>query len=285
MVPTSPHARAGRRRSEDRALVLRRFPYGESSLLVHLLTPEHGRFSALAKGAYRPKSGYFGVLDLFDTLHVSWSASARSELRVLAAGSVSIRRRRITTDLDRYRAGLAVLELAGLGAREGHEERRLFALVEDGLDLLHDSDADPVLVSAAFDLRFLALAGLAPALTDCASCGRRLADPGGRTPRVLFSVPLGGRLCDACGGEARGRRARLETLPLNTIRVARSLSNAPLRMLSRTRLDPARTDRVRAFVRHFLEFHLETRPRAWGSAARPASRVSAVPARSGGRPA
>ena len=47
----------------DHAVLLRRHPYGESSLVVHVLTREHGRVALLAKGAYRPTSRYFGVLD------------------------------------------------------------------------------------------------------------------------------------------------------------------------------------------------------------------------------
>ena len=35
----------------DRALCLRRFPYGESSLVAHFMTREHGRVALLAKGA------------------------------------------------------------------------------------------------------------------------------------------------------------------------------------------------------------------------------------------
>jgi len=266
---------------------VRRFRYGESSLLVHVITPEHGRLSALAKGAYRPRSGYYGVLDLFDTLRLAWSRSPRSELALLTEGAVETRRRRISADLGRYRAGLAVLELAGLGAREGHEERELFALVEQTLGLLAETDAAPGLVGAAFDLRFLALAGLAPALTECASCGRGLTGRSAETAgRVPFSTLLGGRLCDACAAEAGGRRAPLESLPLHTVRVARSLMDAPLRMLSRTRLDPERTERVRSLARRFLEAHLETRLRAWGPAPRRPGSGAAPPSRSarGARP-
>ena len=77
---SAPVRRVRRARFEDAALVLRRFPYGESSLLVHLLTPGHGRISAIAKGAYRPSSGFWGVLDLFDTLRVRASFSRQKKL-------------------------------------------------------------------------------------------------------------------------------------------------------------------------------------------------------------
>ena len=55
---------------EDRALVLGRHPWSESSLVVHALTAGHGRVHLLARGAYRPGSRYFAALDLFDTLEI-----------------------------------------------------------------------------------------------------------------------------------------------------------------------------------------------------------------------
>ena len=41
---------------QDRALLLKRYPFSESSLVAHLCTREHGRVHVLAKGAYRPTS-------------------------------------------------------------------------------------------------------------------------------------------------------------------------------------------------------------------------------------
>ena len=54
----------------DRALLLRRFPYGESSLVVQALTREHGRVHLIAKGVYRPSARFYAALDLFDTLEI-----------------------------------------------------------------------------------------------------------------------------------------------------------------------------------------------------------------------
>ena len=71
----------------DRALLLRRFPYGESSLVCHALSRTHGRVHLLAKGAYRPTSRFYAALDLFDTLELEWNATPGRELAVLAVKS------------------------------------------------------------------------------------------------------------------------------------------------------------------------------------------------------
>ena len=43
------------------AIVLRRWPYSETSLVVRVLTPELGTVGLLAKGAYRLQSGLLGT--------------------------------------------------------------------------------------------------------------------------------------------------------------------------------------------------------------------------------
>jgi DNA repair protein RecO (recombination protein O) len=253
-------ARAPAPRFAQPALVLRRFPFGESSLVVHVLTPEAGRLALLAKGAYRTSSAFFAVFDLFDTLEVRWSAHRGQELGLATRASVRTRRAGLSGDLARYRVALGLLELAHLTGREGHEERALFRWLEGGLDLLADGRTAPEVVAVAADLALLRANGLEPALSACASCGATRDEA--RAGPVPFSAALGGRLCAACAAAARARGQALESLPLNLVRVAASLMAATPAMLLHTTIEPTLLVRVRGFVARFLEYHLETRLRS-----------------------
>jgi len=245
-------------RRVERALVLRRFPFGESSLVLHALTPGHGRVAWLAKGAYRPSSGFFAVFDLFDTLEVRWSARPHQELGLVTRATLLTRRAGLAHDLARYRVALELLELAQLTAREEHEERGLFRWLEQGLDLLAAGRASPGLVRLAAQLGLLRANGLEPALQACASCGAAGAE---RTPAVAFSFSMGGRLCARCAGEARARGRSVEELSAGLVRVAISLAALPAGRLAHTRLDPTLEQRLGVLVERFLSYHLETRPR------------------------
>ena len=55
------------------AFVLHRRPYGDTSLIIELLTLSYGRVSTLARSARGLKSRYRGGLDLFFPLLVSWA--------------------------------------------------------------------------------------------------------------------------------------------------------------------------------------------------------------------
>jgi len=251
----------------DHALVLKRYVFGESSLVVHVLTRNHGRVPLVAKGAYRPTSGYFCVLDYFDTLELEWSPGA-AELAPLRRGAVAVRRRRVAADLARYRAGLSAVELAELASRPGADEGRLFEHLSSALDALDAADpdapggssTDPGRTLVVFELRFLQNLGLAPALTACAACGGAAPPLPPSRARVAFSAGAGGRLCRRCADEARASGRRVGTLPLDVVEAAQALAAG-----ERPALAPELLVRVRDFVERFLSHHLETLPKTYRS--------------------
>lgn len=83
--PRKPRRAAARtsefRVAEQPAFVLHSYPYRETSLIVDVLTRDHGRLALVAKGAKRPHSALRGVLQTFQPLLLSWSG--KSEVRTL----------------------------------------------------------------------------------------------------------------------------------------------------------------------------------------------------------
>lgn len=73
----------GRKRVDgQRAFVLHAHPYSESSLVVEMLTREHGRLALVAKGARRPMSALRGRLMAFRFLEIGWFGGG--EVKTLA---------------------------------------------------------------------------------------------------------------------------------------------------------------------------------------------------------
>ncbi|MFT7668713.1 MAG: DNA repair protein RecO (recombination protein O) [Planctomycetota bacterium] len=241
----------------DRALLLRRHPYSETSAVVSVLTREHGLVRILARGVHRPRSRFYAVLDYFDELELEWSPTKGGGLANLRAGRLLLRRRGITRDLDRYRAAGSILELAAVGARPSQVESPMFDLLGASLQALHLEAATPDSIRVTFQLEFLRLHGLFPALEQCAACGREAPATSGPPPRVGFSAGAGGRLCTVCCVEARASGKRVGTMPLDVLAVAAKMSRG-----EEHRHSPALLLRVRDFIERFLDYHLEARPRS-----------------------
>jgi DNA repair protein RecO (recombination protein O) len=248
---------AGARRAatlSDRALCLRRVPYGDSSLVVEVLTAAHGRVGLLARGAYRTNSRFCGVLDYFHRLELTWRPAPSGGLGLLIAGDRDHGRRRIAEDLWRYRSALGCLELAEWISRSGQPEAGLFALLDDCLELL-ERGSDGSAVGLRFDLLALAELGLAPALRRCGGCGRRATPASDQSALAWFCPAAGGRLCPMClpAAPPAGRYKTSAWLLEHLAELAGPLSG-PLGPWSGA--EPARQ-----LLDRFLEQHLESRPR------------------------
>lgn len=83
MPPRSRTANNDTRIVAQPGFVLHSYPYKETSLIIDLLSRDHGRIALVAKGAKRPHSKLRGVLQTFQPLSVNWTGKA--EVRTLVA--------------------------------------------------------------------------------------------------------------------------------------------------------------------------------------------------------
>ena len=54
------------------AIVLKRIPYSDSSLICRLFTKDKGKISILAKGAWRPKKSMGALLEPISHIHIQY---------------------------------------------------------------------------------------------------------------------------------------------------------------------------------------------------------------------
>ena len=77
--------------AEQPAFVLHSYPYRETSLIIDVLSRDHGRVALVAKGAKRPHSALRAVLQTFQPLALSWTDRARCSWSAAPTGSKACR--------------------------------------------------------------------------------------------------------------------------------------------------------------------------------------------------
>jgi DNA repair protein RecO (recombination protein O) len=123
------------------AIVLRKMPWSETSLIVTWLTERFGTTRTVARGARRPKSGFAGMLDLFYGADIAFSFSRTGDLHTLLDVSV----RSVFNVSDAGNAGYYLAsyfgELAGMAAPSMQPSREVFDLLRRGLNFVQQSPA------------------------------------------------------------------------------------------------------------------------------------------------
>lgn len=192
-------------------MLLRRVAYGESDLVVTLLTESHGRVSALARGARRSAKRFGGALESMHMLRVRLEERPRAELMTLAESALAQARRRLTGELERMEVAGRALGWVRRAAPPRTPEPEVWRITSELLERLDDpGDArSPRLHLAEAGLRLLGALGWGLELERCVGCGRA-CEPG---RRAMLDARRGGLVCRACGGARLlvdgARRARL----------------------------------------------------------------------------
>ncbi len=171
--------------------MLRTHKLGEADRIITLLTRQHGRVRAVARGVRRTSSRWGSRLEPFT--HVDLMIAEGRTLDVITqAETLTPFSAELGGDYERYTAGTAMLETAERLVVEDREPAvQQFLLLVGGLRAIAGKELPAGQVLDSFLLRSLSVAGYAPSFDHCARCG----DPG---PHRWLNPSAGGVLCADC---------------------------------------------------------------------------------------
>jgi len=225
----------------DTAVVLRSYKLGESDRIVVLLTEEHGKVRAVAKGVRKTMSKFGARLEPMS--HVRLLLAQGRELDIVSQAEAVESLAPMVADLDHMTAGIAVLEAADQMSLDREPNPGLYRMVVGALRTIGDRGS--ALVVPAFFWKLLAAEGVRPELDVCVRCN----EPG---PVVAFDMDQGGVLCRTC---RTGAPLSEEALDLMRMILGGRLNDALDTPASRT------THEVAAHATRALEHHIERRLR------------------------
>ena len=185
----------------DEAIVLRTHKLGEADRIITLLTRNHGRVRAVAKGVRRTTSRWGSRLEPFTHVDLQL-AEGRNLDTITQAETLTPFSAGIGLDYERYTAGTVMLETADrLVVEERQPSLQQFLLLVGGLRAMASGERGPSQVLDSYLLRSLAVAGYAPSFEHCARCG----DEG---PHRWFSPRPAACCARPAGSPARPARRR-----------------------------------------------------------------------------
>ena len=227
----------------DHGVVLRSWKLGEADRIVSILTREHGKVRAVAKGVRKPTSRFGSRLE--PTSHLALQLyRGRGELDIVTQVEIVDRFAELRADLDHLARASAMLEAVEQLSPDREPNERVFDMLVRALRTLATSESP--LVVAGFFLKVLALEGFEPFVGGCVACG----DEG---PLVAFDVVEGGTLCASC---RRGTALDPDALALLQAILGGRLGAALAEPPSRA------THAVDHLATRLLEHHLERRLRS-----------------------
>lgn len=225
-----------------RGLTIRSVDYKEADKILTVLTDTRGCLTVKARGVRRKGSRLKAAAQLFTfsqmTLYEQKGRTALQEAEVLQQFPG------IQTDLTKLALASYLAEVLSTEAEDAPAEPDIQRLALNCLYALSNELCPPAVIKAAFELRYMLLAGYAPALEACAVCGN---------PHPVRPVAMleGGTVrCQNCA--LPGTMGKQMPITVSTLEAAKYILSCDLKKLFSFQLPEDELRRLGNFAEAYL---------------------------------
>lgn len=172
------------------AVVLKSFPYSETSIIARCYTKEQGKISLIVKGARRKKSplaAYFQPLNYLDLVY--YYKPTRS-LQSVSKASFMVIWNDLNSELKRIAHGLAMLELTEKTNTDNDPHPELFDELISALKAIDSSELRLNLIFWYYQIKLLKILGFKPDFTNLVQGNIKLPNPykGPNSKKILDDI-------------------------------------------------------------------------------------------------
>lgn len=170
-------------------LIIKTLDYGETHKIVTIFSKKIGKFTAIARGAKKPKSRMAAVTQ--PSIYGEFFVYVNTGLSTIQQGEIINSLRAIREDIIKTAYAAYIMELTDKLMDARSPDPYLYdQLYLTMCWIAENEDAEiPIMM---YELKLVSKGGFAPTVDQCVHCGSREAVP------IYFSVAEGGLLCNAC---------------------------------------------------------------------------------------
>ena len=148
------------------AIVLKSFPYGESSLIARCFSKKNGKVSLIIKGAKRNKSSKASYFQPLNYIDIIYNHKLSRELHVISKVSYKKYWSKILEDLYKVSLAISILEITDKTLSDNDPNPRLFLVLREVLEAYNDTLINPKVLFWFYECALLNNLGFQPSLED-----------------------------------------------------------------------------------------------------------------------
>ena len=230
------------------AIVLRRYPFRETSITLSCLTDRFGKLKGLVKGLRAQPNRYRSAMEPLTVNRIVFYDTRTSQLHLISQCDLVAPLAGLQRDLETMRLAALCVDLVDTVVPLEEPQPAIYQLLKQMLERLALGGHDPATARIHFIARLLRLAGFHPQLDECTSCRIAVRAAG------YWSAQQGGFLCQRCLHEDPAAEAATPEM-LTTME---ALSEAAQPPALETPLVPVLRQRLDEFLRWRLDRPLKT---------------------------
>ena len=234
-------------------IVLRRYPFRETSVTLTCLTDRFGKLKGLVKGLRAQPNRHHSAMEPFTINRIVFYDTRTSQLHLISQCELIAPLSQLVNDLETMRAAALFAELVDAVVPLEEPQPVIYQLLRDGLERL-SLGGDPAPLSVHFIVRLLRVTGFRPRLDECTGCNAVVSAPPSGFQMAgqaagYWSAQQGGLLCQRCLHQ--DPKADVASFEMLTAMEALSHADHP------PALEPALIPQLRRWLDEFLRWRVE----------------------------
>ena len=173
------------------AIVLKRIPYSDTSLICRLFTKDRGKVTILAKGVWKPKQSTGALLEPISHIHIQYYHKNSRDIQILKDAGFIQHYSALRNSLNRIILGLAIVEMIDKSTQDSNPHPVLYRLIWRVLKKLNSEDQNYWGVFAFFLYHLSLRLGFMPNLSNCNKCNSKMLKGG-------IDTSTGELVCSGC---------------------------------------------------------------------------------------
>ena len=235
-------------------IVLRQRKIANNRRMIVLFTKRYGKLSAGTSINEKRKSR--SALALRPFTYADYNIFKGREIYNIDSAQVNKSFYSIGEDIDRFLTASICIEYLDKVLAEGEPMPLLFDLTLEFLQSVSQAGKNAETLLLAYLFKTLKMLGVAPELSCCVNCGKRLEEFD-KDKFKSFSVTSGGIICDDCAKEEKTDTNALIYRPsFDIIAVYVYFDSKPLKTFEKIDLKPEVSKEVRAILAEYIERYL-----------------------------
>ncbi len=230
------------------AIVLRRYPFRETSVTLSCLTDRFGKLKGLVKGLRAQPNRPRSPMEPCTVNRIVFYDTRTSQLHLISQCDLVSPLTGLQRDLETMRLAALCVDPVDPVVPLDESQPGIYQVLKQTLEQLALGGRDPLIIRIHFIVRLLRLAGFHPQLDECTGCGTAVHAAG------YWSARQGGFLCQRCLHED----PKAETDGPGLLDALKTLSIATQPPTLAVPLAQALTQRLDDFLRWRLDRPLKT---------------------------
>jgi len=234
---------------KSEAILLRKQPLRETSLILTFFTKDFGKIKGILRGVRGARGQYGGgSFEILSHDEIIFYDRKNNDIFTTSQCDLIEFFNPIRKSLEKLAYAAYMAELLDSVTVLGEKNEPVFDLLLNSLKLL-SKDVSSRRVTRIFEIKLLSLLGIMPALGSCANCGGKV------DASAKFSVTQGGLICKDCFKSDENAH----TIMQGTVKFIEHIRALPFEKVARVKVAAAVGKELESTLRKFLDYHIERR--------------------------